>query len=269
MNQEDVTIIVPTLSNELSDRALNLCLDSLGDIKCDIEIAENGPDTDYPQGQCTAVNRIAKSVKTEWIFIANNDMIFPPNWFKIFTDTVDNYKLLVASPNLVEPQKGAPPFIEKFCGGIGTVDTEPDFDKQCFLDFVEGHKEHENRPENTIEDGFNFPVLIRKDVWDTVGGYDESYDPWGSNSDSDLQHKLMIAGIIPKRVKSALVYHFSQTSGTFHPDHRDKWEENKRYFTGKWGFEREASPGIWYRPTIPYKELKYKPKWKCKYGYSK
>ena len=105
MNQKDVTIIIPTLSNELSDRALNFCLDSLGDTKCAIEIAENGPDTDYPQGQCAAVNRVAKKVKTEWIMIFNNDMIAPPGWFKALTDTVDNFKLLVASPNLVEPRK--------------------------------------------------------------------------------------------------------------------------------------------------------------------
>ena len=149
------------------------------------------------------------------------------------------------------------------------MDGPPDFDKQCFLDFVAGHKEHENRPESTIEDGFNFPVLIRKDVWDTIGGYDESYDPWGSNGDSDLQHKIMIAGIVPKRVKSALVYHFSQTSGTFHPDNAAHVAENHRKFTEKWGFQRESAPGIWYRPTIPYDELKYNPKWKGTYGYPK
>ncbi len=280
MTEDNVTIIIPTLATKISSRALKLCVESLKETcDCRIVVAHNGlygspvwaedeqveVFTLMEQGQCRATNYAVENfVKTEWIMIFNDDMIVPPGWFKKLTNPVDNFNLLVASPNLVEPQKGAPPFIEKFCGGVGG-----DFDEQCFLEFVALYKEHENYPEGTIEDGLNFPLLMRKDVWDTIGGYDEAYDPWGSNSDSDLQHKIMIAGIIPKRVKGALVYHFSQTSGTFHPDHRDKWEENRRYFTEKWGFERAKSPEIWYRPTIPYDKLKYKPKWKAKYGYPK
>lgn len=284
MKPEDVTIVIPTLANELSTQALKFTLASIYETFDGPYIVSENGDANYKwkneilseawpykdlkiktQGQCHATNEAAKEVTTDWMLVANDDMIFPPGWFEKFTEVVDNFGLLVASPNLVEPRKGAPPFIEKFCGGVGTVGADPDFDKQCFLDFVDNYKEHENRPiENIVEDGFNLPFLIRKDVWDTVGGYDEKYDPWGSNSDSDLQYKIMLAGITPKRVRSTLVYHFSNTSGTFHPDNQSSWNKNWEYFKEKWGFERGSSPDIWYKPVIPEKNI-FHPEWEGKY----
>jgi len=268
MKQSELTILIPSFSpehHELTGRALSFCLESLKEtFNGEVIVAYNGEKTPYPVGQCAATNRVAKEVKTEWIMVSNNDMTYPPGWFNLLKEAVDNWGLLCASPNLVEPRKGAPPFIEHFCGGVGTMDGPPDFDKQKFIKFVETYSEHENRPETVIEDGFNMPLFIRKDVWDTVGGYDEEYDPWGSNSDSDLQYKLMVAGVNPTRVRSALVYHFSNTSGTFHPDHRDAWEENWRYFTKKWGVERASSPEIWYRPSL--EGITFKPEWKDKYA---
>lgn len=266
MEAREVTIIIPSLcpeNHELSGKALQYCLSSLNStFEGKVEVAFNGEGSGYPQGQCAAVNRVAKEVDTPWLMVSNNDMVFPPYWFEKITETMDNFGLLVASPNLVEPSKGAPPFIEKFCGGLGG-----DFDKYCFLNFANSYKEHENRPvENLIENGFNLPFLIRKDVWDTIGGYDEMYDPWSSNSDSDLQYKIMLTGITPKRVRSSLVYHFSQVSGTFHSDNQSYVQENYEKFRKKWGFKRASSPEIWYKPEIPYDELKFKPDWINKYA---
>lgn len=268
MEETDVTIVIPSLDprkHVLSDRALDFCLTSLKEtFKGPVRVAVNGDGTPYPQGQCNAVNRVAREVTTPWMMVMNNDMVASPGWFKEFTYWVENFGLLVASPNLVEPRKGAPPFIQHFCGGVGTFDGPADFKKQCFLDFVSTYKEHENKPDLMIEDGFNLPFLIRKDVWNTIGGYDEAYDPWGSNSDSDLQYKIMVAGITPKRIRNCLFYHFSNTSGTFHPSHQDAWNKNFSYFTEKWGFQRANAPSIWYKPEIP-ETMKFNPDWRNKF----
>lgn len=270
MEEKDLTIIIPTLNNELSVRALKFCLASLKDTcSCDVKIAPNGEGTIFKQGQCGAVNRVAKEVTTPWLMISNNDMVFSPCWFKEMSYWMENMGLLVASPNLVEPRKGAPPFLEHFCGGIGTEGTEPDFNKQCFLDFAKNYNPLEPSSYSgkiPVEDGLNLPFVIRKEVWDTVGGYDENYDPWGSCSDTHLQTKLMIAGIIPKRIMSALVYHFSQTSGTFHPDRQSFREKNWRYYEDFWGFPAFKNPEVWYKPEIPYEKLKYHPEWEGKYA---
>lgn len=270
MLEEDLTIVIPSLSpkaHELSARALNFCLESLNDFKGQVIVAENGEGSFYPQGQCSATNRVVKEVTTPWVMVMNNDMIAPPGWFKEFTYWVENLGLLVASPNLVEPRKGAPPFIQHFCGGVGTIGADPDFKKQCFLDFARDYNPFEASSysgKEPVEDGFNLPFLIRTDVFNTIGGYDEAYDPWGSNSDSDLQYKIMVAGITPKRIRNVLFYHFANTSGTFHPSHQDSWQKNFNYFTEKWGFQRANSPEIWYKPQIP-ETIKFNPDWKGKF----
>ncbi len=285
MRQEDVTIIIPTLATPFTSRALKYCFESLratftGKIIVSVNGKERRRDiyhdllqgpTDIlqsdTQGQCNAVNQAVKESTTPWIMIVNDDMVFPPGWFKKFTDQVDRFKLLVASPNLVEPRRGAPPFLEYFCGGIGTEGTTPDFDKQKFLDFAETYKEHPNKPYQAIENGFNLPFLIRRDVWDTIGGYDIAYDPWSSCSDTDLQTRIIFAGITPKRVRTALVYHFGQTSGTFSADRESFRHTNWRYYKAKFGFDSFKNPDVWYLPTIP-EDTKFHPPYKNKYANS-
>jgi GT2 family glycosyltransferase len=262
-----------------------MCLDSIKEsCKSKIIVAHNGNNpspnlTDdgrttvfsipFQQGQWHALNEAIKwNVASPWILIINDDMVVSPNWLKELMFWVEKQNLLVASPNLVEPRRGAPPFLEHFCGGVGTVGAKPDFDEKCFTDFVESYSPLEQSSysgKTPVEDGLNLPILIRKDVWDTIGGADEQFDPWGSNGDSDLQYRIMYAGITPKRIKSSLVYHFSQTSGTFHPDNAKYVQENHKKFTDKWGVVRASSPEIWYKPDVDFSKTKFQAEWKGKF----
>ncbi len=114
--------------------------------------------------------------------------------------------------------------------------------------------------------GFNLPFLIKKELWDLVGGYDVAYDPWGSNSDSDLEYKLKLAGVEMFQNTNCPVYHFSQTSGTFEPRNQSYWSKNWNYFKEKWGFER-TDDGIWEAIfEIPMDKLKYHPFWEGFYS---
>ena len=101
-------------------------------------------------------------------------------------------------------------------------------------------------------------------MWDTIGGYDINFDPWGSNGDSDLEYKIKLAGIQPYQSQDAVVYHFSQTSGTFSPENQGYWKKNWDYFIEKWGFERTDN-GIWEATfDIPTERI-FKPIWEGKY----
>lgn len=291
IDPKDVTIIIPHLgASEESQFALTQCLPSLLETsECPIIIATNGSEKHTfsgdlervtqvhvsAQGQCKAVNAAVATTNTPWIFVTNDDMVYAPGWFESLTRIVDlsgnvTDKPLLAfdgerpvclSPMLVEPRPGAPTFQEYFCGGAGG-----DFDKTKFLKYVEDWKgkrfmQGGHRP------GFNLPFLIRRDLWDTVGGYDINYDPWGSNSDSDLEYKIKLAGVLPRQNKNCLVYHFSQTSGTFHPDNQAHWQKNWDYFIEKWGFPR-TDEGIWEAtfdiPEPPVR--KFTPDWEGKYA---
>lgn len=273
---KDVTIIIPHLGkSEESRYALGQCTASLHETVPDMKkiVVVNGMVFDekfdlyscpentsimtlQEQGQCKAVNAAVATTNTPWIFITNDDMIYAPGWFEKLTENIGD-KLCV-SPQLVEPREGAPTFVEYFCGGAGG-----DFDKSKWIQYAYAHSLAGG---HQIRTGFNLPFLIKRELWDTIGGYDINYDPWGSNGDSDLEYKIRLAGVQPYQNTNCVVYHFGQTSGTFHPDNRPYWQKNWDYFIEKWGFERESAPKIWTADfDIPMDKLKLKPDWMGKY----
>lgn len=263
---EDVTIIVPHLgADENQERSLDICLRSLKEsTDSEIIIARNGEtscqhDADVyigRQGQNGAVNAAASLATTAWIFVTNDDMVYARGFMEKLLETARRYGLSFVCPNLVEPHPGAPPFLVQPFGGAGG-----DFQFEAWKLFAESHAD------SLIEQGFNLPFLITKELWDLVGGYDVSYDPWGSNGDSDLQAKILLSGAETLRERNVIVYHFSQTSGTFHPDNQGFWKKNWEYFKEKWGFYRqEKTENVWYsRRIIDERELIYKPIWRGMY----
>jgi len=274
----NLTIIIPTMNttgdtnhDSKVNYAFTQCLKSLGETVPDIPVvvASNNGDGKYiplylhpkatrinlyEQGQCKAVNAAVATTNTEWIMVTNDDQIYPPNWLEYLTrHQHEEPNLYCLSPKLVEPNDGAPTFIKHFCGGAGG-----DFDKQKFLDFVEEWHKGDN---DIVSNGFNLPFLIKRELWDLIGGYDINYDPWSSNSDSDLEYKIKLAGVQPVQCEESLVYHFSQTSGTFNSKNGEYWQCNFKYFEDKWGFPR-TDEGIWEATfEIPLDKLKYKPLW--------
>lgn len=272
INQKDVTIIIPHLGKTKEQKySLKQCLQSLDETVPDIKkvLVINGLQFEddfetirYPnvtlmaiedQGQCKAVNAGVAISSTPWVLVTNDDMVYPPGWFELLSHEADKFQCL--SPMLVEPRPGAPTFINYFCGGAGG-----DFDKQKFLEFAKHYKGWDFRT------GFNLPFLITKELWNLVGGYDVNYDPWGSNSDSDLEYKIKLAGVQSVQIKGCLVYHFSQTSGTFEPKNQSAWNKNWEYFIEKWGFPR-TDAGIWEATfEIPDEGRKFRPWWEGHYG---
>ncbi len=195
------------------------------------------------QGQCKAVNAAIATINTPWVMISNDDMVYSPNWWNEFTDPI--FMESCISPLLVEPRPGAPIFEVYFCGGAGG-----DFNREKFYEYAINRK----KIDSCMRNGFNFPVLMRKELWNIIGGYDISYDPFGSNGDSDLEYKIRLAGIQPKQNQNCAIYHFSQTSGTFEPKNDSYRFKNYAYFKEKWGFDR-TDERIWEADfTMPTKE---------------
>jgi hypothetical protein len=271
IDHKDVTLIIPHLGGTPeAEFALDKCLDALAEDGIDLPMVlvingereckhRNMASIQLKgQGQGLACNAGVSITNTPWVMIYHDDNICYPGWWEDFTGGFLLKKTVCMSPILVEPRPGAPTFLTEFCGGAGG-----DFNKAKWLNW-----KNEYRPEfyGSIRNGFNTPFLIKRDLWDMIGGYDINYDPWGSNGDSDFEYKIKLAGVQPKQNVNCPIYHFSQTSGTFVPENRSHWERNWQYFIDKWGFPR-TDAGIWEATfNIPNKpERKYSPAWENKY----
>lgn len=248
------SVVIPSLAHQNEDY-LKLCVESLraSGITWDIIVVTNG--TKAPpkfkfrgitrhlhnpqQGQCKAVNLGVSVTNTDYVMITNDDMYYAPGWDKNLKFGFECF-----SPNLVEPTDNAgsaPPFL-KFDGGL----TAEAFNKQAVDRFIRHEVEREYNPQTVNEPGYNLPFFIKRKLWDHVKGYDPVYDPWGSNSDTDLQTKINLAEVIPMRLRDVLVYHFSNKSGTFDGTHQDFYQHNIDYFKQKFGFDRdELGSDVW------------------------
>lgn len=269
-----VSVIIPSLY-EVDSAYLKLCVDSLSaTTDWDIIVVTNGskrkPDLRHikgitnhihtnRQGQCLAVNLGAQVVHpmTDCLMVSNSDMYYAPGWNKNL-----RFDYPVFSPNLVEPTDNAgsaPPFL-KYDGGL----TLGEFKPRNLDRFI--NDELDLPTQQIDESGFNLPFFIKRDFWEFLEGYDEVYDPWGSNSDTDLQTRINLAGVIPMRLRDVLVYHFSNKTPTFAPENNEFRMYNFVYFKEKFGFDRdELKSDVWYNKdmlpddpgVINYRQRKY------------
>lgn len=266
-----VVVVIPSLYTVTKDY-LRVCVESLrATTDWDIIVVTNGANTPEPlsfggvtrrlhtrdQGQANATNIGIQGIDADYILISNDDMFYPEGWNKNL-----RFDYPCFSPNLVEPVNNAgsaAPFL-KMDGGL-TLD---EFDEEKVRIWIDRKTHVETGQE---EAGFNFPLFIKKDLWTLLNGYDVAYDPWGSNSDTDLQTRINLAGVTPMRLRDVLVYHFSNKSGTFDGTHQAEYQHNLNYFKEKFGFSRDTVPGcdVWYNQNmlpedvseIKFKQAKY------------
>lgn len=260
-----ISIIIPTLKDNLP--YLKMTIESIKKYAKEdheiIVVTNNGPAWDVPiegikvihneaQGQGGAVNLGVKNATNEYIYISDDDVVFPPNWEEL-TEKVKEVEFL--SGNFMESgKKGgvAAPFITNDCGD--TPDT---------FDYEKWEKDSIEMKEDKFENGFGFPLLCKKELWEKIEGYDESFDPWGSGIDSDLEYKLMLLNIMPKRWRGVLTYHIAQVSGTFWKPEADEYlARNRVNFERKWGLAKAPAPNIWYCDfKLNNNNLIYRPEW--------
>lgn len=263
------SIVIPSLY-EKDGEYLKLCVESLRESGFDgqIIVVTNGPHQPKlpfrgathlhtrDQGQCGATNIGAQVATGDYLMVSNADMYYAPGWGKNL-----RFDYPVFSPNLVEPVNNAgsaPPFV-KFDGGVNLEE----FKKSEVDEFI-AHEVYsmprirfKAKPIFHPVPGFNLPFFIKKDLWDFLGGYDRVYDPWGSNSDTDLQTRINLAGVTPMRLRDVLVYHFSNKSGTFDGTHQEEYRHNLDYFHEKFGFDRdELGSDVWTNKDMLPKDKK-------------
>ena len=231
------SIIIPSFNNF---EYLKLCLNSIKkNSKFDHQIIvhindgsdgsldyvkENNIEHTYSEkniGLCSAANLAAKKAITDYIIYSHDDMYFCPEWDEVLFNEINKTKtnLYYFSGTMIDPNGG---HIKFDCG-----DKIENFNEEKLI---------ENYKELNYFDyqGSNWaPHLIRKEIWDEIGGFSEEFNP-GFASDPDLNMKLWNKGVrIFKGLSKLKVYHF----GSISLRKKSGLIRNKgsRQFLKKWG----------------------------------
>lgn len=97
-----------------------------------------------------------------------------------------------------------------------------------------------NKPmENACEDRVRlsgFSMLIKKDVWNLVGGFDESFTP-GYFEDDDLSVRISVAGYILKLCRNSFVYHAGSQSFSKYDGVNNLLKSHRLLFAQKHGYD--------------------------------
>lgn len=178
-------IILSNAINKNYQKMTQTCINSVKDSRCEIIVMEQNFDVTYNNCYTYYINEKfnynrfanlgAKLGRNKWIMIANNDLIFYNGWLD---------ELLKANYPVVSPK-------------------EPKDIRQ--KDIIKNETGYETGRHLS---GWCF--MIRRDIWELIGGFDEDFPFWCA--DNSLIEQLKVFDIAPMLVTASRVQHLgSQT----------------------------------------------------------
>lgn len=137
-----------------------------------------------------AWNKLIKNNETEYVCLLNNDVQVTPNWL---TDLIEAFNIdgsiqfVGPSGNCHSPQKA--------------ITSEEEAKKPEFKESIV----QLDQPPSA------FCIVFRKDIWEKVGGFDEQYGLYGSESDFCDRVQKQLGGTFAWR-QDVFIYHLGEQS---------------------------------------------------------
>lgn len=174
------------------------------------------------QGLSRAINIGVYNAIYSRILIVNDDNVFPKNWDENLQYWKDENT--VYAPNQIEPNPSM--FRQFHIKDLGKSIQEFDLQKFCKY-------ETEISSISVCGSGFTLPILMSKEKFIAVGGWDENYPTNGVVADWDFFLKCSKVGLQVSRLYNCHFYHFAQiATGTQRQLTEMQGHEYARY---KWG----------------------------------
>ncbi len=191
----------------------------------DVILRANKENSGFPKG-CNEGVEIASPEND--IFLFNNDTILPPNalfWLRMGLYENDLHGTAGSVSNsVVNLQEIHLPYhttTEALLDYAKTVNvpTQHPYEEKIYL--------------------VGFALLIRRSVWDTIGGLDEQFSP-GNFEDNDYGTRVLLAGYKNILCHNSFIIHFGHKSFEKRPVQFTRLlETNARKFAQKWGVNCE------------------------------
>ena len=190
-----------------------------------IEMSEN-------VGAPAARNRGLEIAHGETILFSDNDVIFTPNWREILVGHLEQW-----------PDVGLIGPMSDNVTGLQQTQVPEDLDEDL-AGFARAFS-NEVRPLNHAYTTrlILFFMMVRREVIDKIGGFDEGFGMWGFEDD-DYSVRARCAGYRLRIAMDCFIRHLgSQTSRTARLDYTQLLLENFEYFKKKWGLPQDLPYG--------------------------
>ena len=172
-------------------------------------------------GLCSSLNKAAELANSNYILYAHDDMFFCKNWDLYLENEIKKFpdNLFYLTGTNVSVNSG---LINFDCGSAPENFDEKKFDEFC-----------KNDLSKDLQGSHWAPHLIHKDLWKSVGGFSEEFNP-GDGSDPDFCMKLWNKNVrVFKTISKFKVYHFSSITTR---KATIKLNNGTKRFTLKYGF---------------------------------
>jgi len=185
---------------------------------------------DIPLGIGGGMNFCADRVKTEFIMFLHSDFYVTKNWDKALLNIHKKYpnKKLWVNPHRVEPnmfnnpsQRPGTAIVPKELFGAYYHDFDSDYFEAWVKDFININKDIE------IPKGEGVSGLVKKSVWNEVGGNDPLFAPT-SWEDMDLFLRMLQNGVRFILPTNSVVWHFGARGSHRLEENNGKSSERQR-----------------------------------------
>lgn len=192
----------------------------------DVELIRNAENRGAPLARNQALER----VRGEWIVVMDNDAIVSPGWLErlLFHAQVDARSGCVG------------PLSDRAAHGQ-QIPYSGEAELESVQRFAAEHarrNHRRSRPQNILT---SFLLLMRREVLDAIGGFDERFSPWGFEDD-DFTLRATLAGFRNRCALDVFVRH-EHYGGAKAARHNDLLQRNWKQFAAKWGGRTDAAYG--------------------------
>tara|TARA_Y100000593_G_scaffold95015_1_gene198274 strand:- start:23621 stop:24727 length:1107 start_codon:yes stop_codon:yes gene_type:complete len=182
-------------------------------------------------GIAYSYNKMVELASNEIVCMLHSDMYVPPKFDEIMLKYMKEYDFI--TPLRVEPNIGYPESIDKFLIDFGTRSEEFKENK-----FINWHEKNIEDSKGRVEQRMFFPWMIKKTLYDKVGGNDLLFLKYMVDDD-DFYLRIKMSGAKYCQLFETAVYHMPSKSvrqrEEGHIDIDNQYNKSIRNFVRKWG----------------------------------
>jgi GT2 family glycosyltransferase len=194
----------------------------------DLELLENPANHGAPRARNQALRHAQQRGLGQWVAFLDNDVTVTRGWLE-----------RALYHGAVDPGVGSVPLCANRASKHQVVPYAGGSSQHELDTFAAAHHAKEPRRGKDSLLFTSLAVLVRREVIERIGGFDEAFSPWGFEDD-DLSLRITLAGWRNRVARDTFVHHAHYATQEKALRHNVWMEENWRRFVAKWCGDVEA-----------------------------